>query len=74
MARMDFKKFLLYTAAGGLIWNAFLTLVGYWLQQSWQEVLKYTEVLDFIAIVAIAIFIVWLVRKHYKKRAKKDKK
>ena len=30
-ARMDFKRFLLYTVVGGIVWVTSVTLVGYWL-------------------------------------------
>ena len=73
IAEMDFKKFILYTALGALLWNAFLVIVGFQLQKNWEIILQYTEVLDMLAIIAIAAFIVFFYYRHVK-RAKKNKK
>jgi len=74
-AEMNFKKFVLYTTAGALLWNAFLIIVGMQLQKNWEIILQYTEVLDVLAIIAIVGLIVFLYYRHVKKaKGQKRKK
>jgi membrane protein DedA with SNARE-associated domain/membrane-associated phospholipid phosphatase len=41
MSRMPYKKFLLFNVAGGIIWTAIFTLLGYFFGQSWQLIEKW---------------------------------
>lgn len=77
-ARMNIVKFLIFTIVGAGIWNAFLTYIGSILRQNWEEVMKYSKILDIIVIAGIVGFIlfilykkVWLKRKN--KAGKKRK-
>ncbi len=67
IAQMNFKKFILYTAIGGLLWNAFLIYVGMQLQQNWDVILKYSQWIDILAIIVIVIAIAWFVGTKLKK-------
>lgn len=68
-ARMNIVKFLIFTVAGAGIWNAFLTFVGSILRQNWEEVMKYSKILDIIVIVAILGLIFFILyKKVWKKR------
>ena len=73
IGRMNVLKFSLYTLIGAALWNAFLAYVGYSLRNNWQEVLKYTEVLDIIVIAVIVSVLAFFVYKHLK-NSKKTKK
>jgi membrane protein DedA with SNARE-associated domain len=61
-AQMHFKKFLLYTAIGGLLWNAFLIYIGLQLQKNWEVILQYSQWIDILAIIVIVIAIIWFVK------------
>jgi membrane protein DedA with SNARE-associated domain len=73
IGRMNILKFSLYTLIGAALWNAFLAYVGYSLRNNWQEVLKYTEVLDIIVIAVIASVLAFFVYKHLKNGKKTTK-
>lgn len=61
-AEMNFKKFVLYTAIGGLLWNAFLIYVGMQLQKNWEVILQYSQWIDILAIVVIVIAVIWFAK------------
>ena len=66
-AEMKRRKFITYTALGGLAWNSILVIVGIQMQKNWAELLKYTEIIDILIIIGAIIFIIWFVAKHLKK-------
>jgi len=69
--KMNIWKFSIFTIIGAGIWNAFLTYVGYVLKSNWNEVMKYSHIID-IAVVIFLLAIVGLyVYRHLKKRAAK---
>ncbi len=53
--KMPIKIFIIYTAAGSLIWNSTLIFAGYLLGEQWQLVEKYVKFLQYIVIVVIVI-------------------
>lgn len=63
-ARMNFKKFILYTALGAAIWTAILILVGYFLGNT-----DISTTMKFITIllIGISILIVIIYRKFKRK-------
>lgn len=67
-AEMNLKKFIAYTALGGLIWNSFLVWVGMLLQKNWNEVVKYTSQLDVVIVIIVIVFIVWFIWQHKKNK------
>lgn len=56
MGKMKLFKFTVYTIIGAGLWNSFLAYVGIKLKENWEEVLKYSSVID-IAVVAILLVI-----------------
>jgi membrane protein DedA with SNARE-associated domain len=74
LAKMDFKKFVIYTAAGALVWNTFLVIIGIQLQKNWEIILGYTQWLDIIAIAGIICFVVWFYSRHIKQSERRQKK
>lgn len=68
----NFKKFIVYTFAGSLIWNFLLTYIGMQLGSSWKNIDKYSIYLDVVAVVFIAVFIAWFVAKSRKVSAPID--
>lgn len=70
IGKSNFIKFVVYTLAGSIIWNSLLTYGGIQLGRSWQHIDKYSGYLDIIAVVAIAVFIVWIVYSNTRNRRK----
>ena len=67
-----FKKFVLYTFAGSLIWNVILVYVGIQLGENWKNIDRYSPVLDVIAAVVGVGLVIWFVRGS--KRFNNDRK
>lgn len=67
MARMNLWKFLLYTILGAAMWNSFLAWVGYKLQQNWNQIMQYTQVIDIIIIAGFVVLISLFLYRHLKK-------
>ncbi len=70
IGKSNFIKFVVYTLVGSIIWNSLLTYGGIQLGRSWQHIDKYSGYLDIIAVVAIAVFIVWIVYSNTRNRGK----
>lgn len=68
LAKMNLKKFILFTALGSLIWNATLTLMSYFLIDKWETYFK--EFTWGIIIIGV-LFIAYLVYKAYTKKQAK---
>jgi membrane protein DedA with SNARE-associated domain len=66
----SFKKFVVYTFLGSVIWNAFLVYAGMQLGENWKNIDKYSPILDSIAVVVIIVFVIWFIRgsKKFKKK------
>ena len=70
IGKSNFIKFVVYTLVGSIIWNSLLTYAGIQLGRSWQHIDKYSSYLDIIAVVATAVFIVWIVYSNTRNRGK----
>jgi membrane-associated protein len=61
-ARMPYRRFLAFNAAGGLTWAIGFTLLGYLVGASYRKVEKYagwaSEVILAVVIVAVIVFVV----------------
>ncbi|MFS0705260.1 DedA family protein [Cellulomonas sp. 179-A 9B4 NHS] len=55
--RMPFWKFTLFTLAGSLVWNGGLVLAGYLLGAQWEDVGRYSDVLNY-AVYAVIVLVV----------------
>lgn len=64
MARMNFKKFVLFTTLGSIPWNFALAYIGYSLGPNWTTILSWFEAFDIIVILAVIILAAYLIR-HY---------
>jgi membrane protein DedA with SNARE-associated domain len=62
--RMNLTRFCIYTTIGAGIWNAFLTVVGYYLRQNWEAVMKYAHVVDIVVVVILVGLLGLFVWKH----------
>jgi membrane protein DedA with SNARE-associated domain len=66
IAKMDFKKFALYSFVGSVPWNFMLTYAGYILGAEWESIKAYYREFEIIlAVVGIAavVFYLWHLRK-----------
>ena len=63
LSKMSLKNFIIYTAIGSAIWNSILTLMSYFLINSWD---KYFKEITWGFILVGAGFVVYLVVKAVK--------
>ncbi|HBZ00867.1 MAG TPA: DedA family protein [candidate division Zixibacteria bacterium] len=71
VGEMNLLKFSIYTVVGAGIWNAFLTIVGYYLKENWYIVRRYGEIADIIVIGLIVAAIVFFVYQYIKRSRKR---
>jgi len=71
IAKMNFKKFVLYSFIGSVPWTAMLAYIGYWLGSRWREVSGVFRELDILVVGAGIAVIVWYVLKW--RRARQNK-
>jgi len=65
IVRMPFKKFLLYSFLGGIIWSSFLVAMGYFYGYLWREIAEYIDWIGWI--VSGAAIITFALINLYKK-------
>ena len=58
VVHMPFGQFILYSAAGSLIWNTILVSLGVWAGNFIQENLKY---IDYVVVVVVVAAVGWFV-------------
>lgn len=63
LAKMDVKKFALYTFIGSLPFTAVLTYAGFWLGPYWKDIIGFFGELDILVVAAIIIVLVYFLRK-----------
>lgn len=61
IARMDIKKFAVYSFVGSVPWCFALAYVGYWLGPNWEDMIHAFRGLDIIIIIGIIVFIIWYI-------------
>jgi Uncharacterized membrane-associated protein len=66
IARMDLKKFIIYTFLGSLPWTFALGYLGVQLGPHWNVIKGYFHILDIIVIVAIIGALVYLIYRYKK--------
>ncbi len=66
IGKMNLLKFLIFTAIGAGIWNSVLIYVGYTLKNNWQEIIKYSQIIDIIIIIVFVIVVVYYLYKQNK--------
>jgi membrane protein DedA with SNARE-associated domain len=64
IGKMNLFHFIIYTIVGAALWNSFLAYLGYYLGSRWEEIRKYSEVIDIILVVLIiTVIIFWIYRQ-----------
>lgn len=70
IVKMKFKKFVLHSFLGGIVWSSFLVMMGYFYGYLWREIKQYIEWAGWIIfIVAVISFI--SINFYKNKKAKK---
>ncbi|PIP51044.1 alkaline phosphatase [Candidatus Berkelbacteria bacterium CG23_combo_of_CG06-09_8_20_14_all_41_73] len=68
IAKMDNKKFLLYTLAGCIPFTALLTYAGLVLKDNWNALQPYFHKFDLIIALLIILAIIWFIFRHLRKK------
>lgn len=68
--KMNLTRFLIFTTIGASIWNTFLTWIGYILRENWDDVMKYSHIIDLVIIAVIGIAAIYYLLKIIKNRKK----
>ncbi|WP_031518154.1 DedA family protein [Desulfofalx alkaliphila] len=66
VAKMNFKRFVLYTFLGSLPWSILLTYVGLKMGENWQQIKPWFHRLDVVVLVAILLAVAYLVMRRRK--------
>ena len=69
LSRMNIFKFSLYTLVGSFIWSNILTYGGVVAGENWNILGKYFQKFDWVIVLAIAIGIIWWVKRHINKNS-----
>lgn len=67
-ARMNITKFIVFTALGAGIWNAFLAYVGFSLKSNWEVVMRYSRIVDAVVMILLLCLLAYYLNKHLRKR------
>lgn len=70
MSEMPMKKFLIYTTAGSVIWNAVLTIIGSMVGKNWESIANTIDKYSHIIIIILAIIFIIAIIMFYMKRRK----
>jgi membrane protein DedA with SNARE-associated domain len=74
MSRMDMRRFLLFTALGTSLWNAFLCGLGFVLGNNWAQMLAFFDQYEYFVLglsaALVFAFIAWKVRQRRLRAAK----
>jgi len=72
MAKMNFKKFVLFTTIGSIPWNFALAFIGFQLGQNWEEIKGLFWILDIAVVVGVIAVVLILVRGYFKENGRKS--
>ncbi len=64
LAKMNIKKFIIYTFGGSLLWSGFFTYIGFKLGENWSELEIYFRKFNILIGVLILVGIIWFIKKH----------
>jgi len=71
MWKMNLTKFLIYTIIGAVIRNTFLTLVGKYLKENRELVMKYSHTVDIVVLAILIGLVLWFVYRQIRKYRRK---
>ncbi len=70
IARMNFKKFIVFTLLGCIPWNILLTYLGVKLGMHWETAQAYFKPLTIVGVLIVLIVVGWYIYKNIKARKK----
>lgn len=70
MGKMNLLKFVLFTTIGAGMWNTLLTWFGFVLRENWDEVMKYSHVIDIVVVGIIGVGVIYYLYKIIRSRQK----
>ena len=68
LAKMDFKKFSIYTFLGSLPRNFILIFLGFKLGENWPAVIRFLEKIQSVIIWVLIGAVIWYIFRHLKKK------
>lgn len=68
LAKMNVKKFVLFTFLGSTMWNTVLALLGYYFGKNQDVLMKHFHELQWVAVGLGVIFIIYLIYKRMTKK------
>lgn len=72
IARLEIKKFILFTFLGSLPWSYALALVGVKLGENWPKIRIYFHRFDYAIFIILILSLVWYVCRHLKNQKKHE--
>lgn len=70
ITRMPLPQFLIYSTLGSVAWISFLTLAGYWLQESYEQVASFLgpvgKIVSILVVVSITVWIIYRLKTNSK--------
>ena len=70
VAKMEMKRFSLYTFAGALPWSILFTWLGVKMGDNWEQIREKLHNFDLAIVVLIIIGIAWYIWRHIKHRVR----
>ncbi len=68
IARMDMKKFLLFTFIGAFAWNSLLLYAGVWFGEKWKMIYEYGKMIDILIVIVLIALVMWFAKEHMKRK------
>lgn len=68
MSGMPFWKFMLYSAAGTVIWTTFLASVGYYFGHNTEMMHQIFSRITYVILAVVVIFLVWLLYRRQQRK------
>ena len=72
LAKMDVRKFLIYTAAGGAIWMTVLVCLGYFIGENEAVATKYLPMIKLVIVGVMVMVATVYIRRHYRAAAREQ--
>lgn len=67
IAKMEIKRFSLYTFAGALPWSMLFTWLGVKMGSNWSQIREKLHNFDLFILIFITVGIIWYVWRHFKR-------
>jgi membrane-associated protein len=71
-ARMPYRRFLAFNAAGGIIWGVGFTLLGYLAGASYEKVQHYAGQASEVVLAVVVVAVIFLVVRHRRREREEE--